>query len=257
MTARSPSQALAIAAFVLGIVSIVFSMFVVGAVFGLIGLVLGVVHMRRHRALPRSGLGGSAIVLSGVGLVASVGFGTLYFFLFSTIIRSAFSPNQEALMAWVGTEAPSFTVTTLDGQVLELEKLEGRRVVIDMWATWCGPCIREVPDFNRLTQEHSADDVLVIGISKEPHDIIEPFVAKHGVEFPIVSADELPEPYSLVRAIPTKFFIDRNGVIQSIVLGARGFESLQEHALAADYAGEVRSAPLVPAAEGEPALSEI
>ena len=78
---------------------------------------------------------GSAIVLSGVGLVASVGFGTLYFFLFSAIIRSAFSPNQEALMAWVGSEAPSFTVTALDGQVLELEKLEGMRVVIDMWAT--------------------------------------------------------------------------------------------------------------------------
>src|SRR5690606_24730971 len=114
------------------------------------------------------------IVLSGVGVLAGAGFGTAYFFMFNTV-RSSFSPNPGAAMAWVGTEAPHFSVTTLGGQLLELSALRGRRVVVDFWARWCGPCIHEVPDFHRLSRENSRDELLVIAIGKESRDVIEPF----------------------------------------------------------------------------------
>jgi peroxiredoxin len=146
-------------------------------------------------------------------------------------------------MAWQGVAAPDFTVTTLDDEVLQLTELKGRRVVIDFWATWCGPCVHEVPHFNQLVEENPADELVVIGISKEPRDVIAPFADEHVVNFPLASANDLPAPYSLIGGIPTTFFIDRAGIIQSVSFGARGFDRLAERALADDYVGEVRSAP--------------
>jgi hypothetical protein len=84
---------------------------------------------------------------------------------------------------------------------------------------------------------------MLIAISKEPRHVIEPFVEQHAVKFPTASANDLPEPYSLVGVIPTKFFIDRNGVIRSISFGSGGFAALEERALGEDYSGEARSAP--------------
>jgi peroxiredoxin len=243
MNARALHPGLAISALVLGIVSIVFSLIVVGAIFALIGLALGAVYLSRHRTEPR-GMAVSGMVLSGAGFLASAGFGSLYYTLFGSVfdaMRPSASPAE--LMAWQGVAAPDFTVTTLDDEVLQLTELKGRRVVIDFWATWCGPCVHEVPHFNQLVEENPADELVVIGISKEPRDVIAPFADEHVVNFPLASANDLPAPYSLIGGIPTTFFIDRAGIIQSVSFGARGFDRLAERALADDYVGEVRSAP--------------
>lgn len=245
MTTQSLNPGLAVAALVLGIVSVVFSLLVVGALFGLIGLVLGALYLWRHRSEPR-GMAISGVVLSGTGFAASAGFGVLYYVLFTNMLGSAGTASSYAdLMRWQGVEAPDFTVTTVDGRAVQLSELEGRRVVVDFWATWCGPCIHEIPDINQFSAEYSPDELVVLGISKEAQPVIEGFMADNAMNYPVASARDLPAPYSLVSGIPTKFFIDRNGVIQNVRFGASGYDGLVEYALGADYAGEVRSTPAV------------
>jgi thiol-disulfide isomerase/thioredoxin len=243
VTTRSLNPGLAVAALVLGIVSVVFSLLVVGALFGLIGLVLGALYLWRHRSESR-GMAISGVVLSGTGFVASAGFGVLYYILFTNMLGSVGSGASYAnLMSWQGVEAPDFTVTTVDGRAVQLNELRGKRVVVDFWATWCGPCIHEIPDINQFSAEHSPDELVVLGISKEAQPVIEAFMADNEMNYPVASARDLPEPYSLVSGIPTKFFIDRNGVIQTVRFGAGGYDSFTRYALGEDYSGEVRSTP--------------
>jgi len=160
-----------------------------------------------------------------------------------TIVDSRERGSGSTLQAWEGVEAPNFTVTSLDGEILTLSELKGKRVVVDIWATWCQPCVKEIPHFNQLRQEVSTDELIIVGVSKEAPSVIQPFIEEHGVNYPSVSTNALPSPYSDVKGIPTTFFIDRNGVIQTILIGYRDYDVLKKHALASDYEGEVRSKP--------------
>jgi thiol-disulfide isomerase/thioredoxin len=121
--------------------------------------------------------------------------------------------------------------------------LKGKRVVIDFWATWCPPCVREIPHFVRLVNESSRDDLMVIGISREEDRILRDFVKAKGVNYPVGRAGDLSSPYADIRSIPTTFFIDRQGVIQKIFVGYHDYGDLRETALSEDYAGEPREAP--------------
>jgi thiol-disulfide isomerase/thioredoxin len=119
-------------------------------------------------------------------------------------------------------------------------------VVLDFWATWCPPCVREIPHFIRLHNETSRDDLIIVGISSEADSKLKPFVKKYGVSYPIASANDLPSPYSDVRAIPTTFFIDRQGVIQSVLVGYHELKELKTRAQSPDFKGEPKSAPASP-----------
>jgi peroxiredoxin len=147
------------------------------------------------------------------------------------------------LQKWVGKPSPDFSVTTLDGQTFKLSDFRGKRVVVDIWETWCGPCIREIPHFNQLRSTVPDDDLVLIGISGESESVLNPFLTKHKMLYPIASATNLPSPYSKTYAIPTTFFLDRNGIIQSVLVGYRGFEVLKEHSTTSDYEEAVSLTP--------------
>jgi len=234
-----PQLGLAITALVLGILSFALSFVVVGALLGIIGLVFGLIHLRRPHQ-PR-GMAVCGLALSVIGILGSILFGMLYFSFFRTMLGSG--GKAGALQAWEGVKAPDLTVTSLQGETLKLSDLKGRRVVVDIWATWCQPCVKEIPHFNRLRQEVSTEELVIVGISREPPSVILPFLKKHGVGYPSISTDDLPAPYSDVKYIPTTFFIDRNGIIQTILTGYHDFASLKEYALAGNYEGEARATP--------------
>lgn len=246
MTHEQPSPArtvepigLAIASLVLGIMSLPFSMFLIGGIMGVIGIVVGAVYLAKpapYRQMARWGVG-----LSLVGLVSSAYFGYQVWKLYN---RAHERSRVESLKweAWEGVRAPDLSVTTLDGQTIRLSELRGKRVVLDFWATWCPPCVKEIPHYIELVKDPEAKDVIVIGISSENASKLNTFVNEHGVNYAIASASDemLPEPYRSIRSIPTTFFIDRNGVIQTVFEGYRDYEDLRAAALAADYQGEVR-----------------
>jgi len=234
---------LPIACLILGIISITLSLFLIGGILALIGAILGVVHLKRSKILRKLAIWG--ISLSVVGLLASICLGYLYYQGYKQISAAYDGVEKAGPSAedWEGVIAPDLSVTGLDGKEIRLGDLRGKRVVLDFWATWCPPCVKEIPHFIKLTSDTSRDDLIVIGISSENKDDIVKFVKKKGVNYPIATSDDLPSPYGDVRSIPTTFFIDRNGVIQNVFVGYHDYETLRTAALAEDYQGAPKDRP--------------
>jgi peroxiredoxin len=235
---------LAIASLVLGIVAVVLSFLVLGGILGLVGLALGMAHLARKRrpvVMARWG-----VALSIVGLLLSVGFGVLYYSYYQKLKQLQDRSETVDFTKWEGVLAPDISVTSLDGQTIKLSALKGKRVVLDFWATWCPPCRQEIPHFIQLYNQTSRDNLVIVGISDEDPKTLRDFVKKQGVNYPIASAKDLPSPYADIQAIPTTFFIDRQGVIQTVAVGYHDYDALKRDALAADSPGKPKSVPAGP-----------
>ncbi len=225
---------LAIASLTLGIVGFLTSFILVGAVLALVGLVLGVIHLRRRSSARRMGWTGVGLSIAALMISAVIAVNV------TSGIRKARLAAQAAahsgLNAWVGKSAPDLELTTLDGAILRLSELKGRRVILDFWASWEPRSVRTIPHLVRLQNDLPATDLTVIGISGQEAGTLRTFVADHGINYPIVSSGRanLPKPYCDVQMLPTKFYIDRNGVIQHVSVGYRSYGSLHMHATEPD-----------------------
>ena len=239
---------LAWASLVLGLLGLLAGVLVVGALFGLLGLILGMCHLRRRQG--RNGIAWAGMTLSVIGIAMSIA----VLVIAVPHVREKWKDLRDAMAAtqsgrdssfdrWQGVLAPDLTVTTLDGEVIKLSELKGKRVVLDFWATWCPPCVKEIPHFIRLRKEVPVSEVVIVGISSEDVDTLKSFVKAKRVNYAIASADNLPSPYKDVLAIPTTFFIDRQGVIRTVFVGYHEFEELKTQALAADFVGEPKQTP--------------
>jgi len=246
-----PRTGLAVACLVLGVLAVVSSIFVVGALAGLLAIPLGVFHISKRRG--PNGMAWAGIGLSLTGIILSVGLAALYVKLIH-VARNGWSERMHVesietvetsgdYADWVGREVPDLTLTTLSGERLRIRDLRGRRLILDFWATWCPPCRREIPHFVRLTREHSGDELRIIGISSEDEETLRAYVDEEGVNYAIVSEDQLPPPFDSILAIPTTFFIDRNGRIQEVAVGYHDYDQLSEWALAADLPDESGAPP--------------
>jgi thiol-disulfide isomerase/thioredoxin len=112
--------------------------------------------------------------------------------------------------------APDFSGTTLDGKTFKLSELKGKIVVIDFWATWCGPCRKTMPLLDDFYKNKRGEDVVVFGINvweRNGTAGVKPFIEKSGYSFPIVlAANEVAQQYG-VSGIPTMFVIDKEGKV--------------------------------------------
>jgi thiol-disulfide isomerase/thioredoxin len=113
-------------------------------------------------------------------------------------------------------KAPDFTLTSTSGKKINLSDFKGKIVILDFWATWCGPCRRGVPDLVDIQKEFK-NKVVVIGISLDDQRTINdimPFMKQYGINYPIVyGTNKVVMDYGNIQAIPTSFVIDRNGFI--------------------------------------------
>jgi peroxiredoxin len=115
-----------------------------------------------------------------------------------------------------------FTLKTLDGATVNLRGLEGQKVVIvNFWATWCGPCRREIPDFNEVYSRYRDRGVEVLGISvdQDSETVVPPFLQNNPMSYPVLlGSPELSYQYG-IRGLPTTFVIERSGKIASRIVG--------------------------------------
>lgn len=235
-SSSAPTPPSAVTSLVLGVVSVVLSFLVLGGVIGLAGFVFGVTRKSRATTVGRWG-----ISLSAFGIVAGIGFLTAYIIFYHNMMKQMTSGSD--LAKWEGVKAPDISVTTPDGRRIQLSQLKGKRVVLDFWATWCPPCRQEIPHFIKLFGETSPDDLIIVGISDEDAPTLANFVKKEGITYPIASATNLPHPYDEIESIPSTFFIDRKGIIQTVDVGYHDFDDLKKDALAKDYEGAPKDAP--------------
>lgn len=126
-------------------------------------------------------------------------------------------PESESL---IGTDAVSFSLADLNGRQFSMDKLRGKVVVIDFWASWCGPCRETMPHVEKLHKEFKDKGVVVLGINDEKVADAKQFVQKHGYTFPtlIDAESSVSEQYG-VQAIPQTLVIDRDGKIVAQFFG--------------------------------------
>jgi peroxiredoxin len=129
--------------------------------------------------------------------------------------------------------ADDFTIPLAGGQSFHLAEHRGHAVLMNFWATWCSPCLEEMPAMERLWRQHKDGHLVVLAVSVDTDPkIVTPFISRHGYTFAVGldATMALAQSYG-VRAIPSTFLIDRHGDLLAIALGPRKWDNTAAHSL--------------------------
>ena len=122
-----------------------------------------------------------------------------------------------------GENAPNFTLKNLDGKEISLNQFRGKHVLINFWATWCGPCKIEMPSLEALYERFKDKNFVLLAISNDMFgaNIVKPFVKAHNINFPVLLDQRLKVSNAFgVVSLPTTFMIDPQGKIIGTLYGA-------------------------------------
>ena len=132
-----------------------------------------------------------------------------------------------------GKQAPGFTLETLDGKKVSLSDYKGRPVVVNFWATWCGPCKVEMPWFEEFRKQYAAQGFEVLGLTDdvdEGKEKIAKVAGKIGVTYPILMTDgKVQTAYGGLDVLPMSFYVDKNGLIVAETAGLGPKDEVEAH----------------------------
>lgn len=136
--------------------------------------------------------------------------------------------RQNQTQPYPGERAPNFELTSYEGETYNLRDLRGQIVVVNLWASWCGPCHEEAEDLQQIHEDYSANDVLMIGVNwldidSEALD----FIDFYGITYP--NAPDLGEAFYEaynIQGPPETFIIGRDGIIEATFIGGTNYEAI-------------------------------
>jgi thiol-disulfide isomerase/thioredoxin len=153
---------------------------------------------------------------------------------------SLLAPPRSISAAPARGRAASSRLTAVDAAGLrqKLAALKGKVVVLNIWATWCGPCVMEFPDLVKFERSYRSRGVTVIGLSmddpKKAQQLVPPFLAQRGAHFTVYAMKPV-DPTTVIGvvdknwqgAIPTTYILDRSGHVRTVLVGARSLTDFE------------------------------
>jgi peroxiredoxin len=131
-------------------------------------------------------------------------------------------------------QAPDFTLRDGDGRVVHLSDFRGKVVLLNFWATWCGPCKFEIPWFIEFQNRYKSDGFTVLGVSMDDNgwSAVRPYMASARMNYPVVLGNsKVSLAYGGIEALPTTLVLDRDGKIQYLHAGLAGKDEYREEIL--------------------------
>lgn len=134
-------------------------------------------------------------------------------------------------------KAPEFILPDLGGQEVSLDSLRGGPVVIDFWATWCAPCVHQIPVLNQFQEQHPQIPVLGVSVDVDGRKVVPPFAEEHQIGYRVLLGDEALARRYGAMGFPSLYVIDSEGSIAEAHVGVVTLEELEAAVEALDGAG--------------------
>lgn len=150
-----------------------------------------------------------------------------------------------------GKIAPDFELKSIDGKSYKLADLRGKAVLLNFWATWCPPCKIEIPWFIDLQKQYADQGLVIVGVAMDDdtdkEKVVSDFAREMKIDYPILlGTDQVADLYGGVDALPTTFFIGRDGKIVRRVMGLAGHSEFEDAIRAALREGQNTQAYTAP-----------
>jgi thiol-disulfide isomerase/thioredoxin len=135
-----------------------------------------------------------------------------------TVRAASLRPSKER------KKAPDFALKDANGQTVHLSDYRGKVVLLDLWATWCGPCKVEIPWFQEFERQYKDKGFAVIGVAMDDEgwEVVKPFAQERGINYRLVLGNDAIADLYKIEAWPTTLLIDREGNVASIHVGLTG-----------------------------------
>ena len=119
----------------------------------------------------------------------------------------------------------------LAGKIIKASDYKGKWIIVNYWATWCPPCLAEIPELNSFHTKYHLTEAVVLGVNIEKDDIdyVKEFVKDFKIVYPVLKTEDVvSSPYGHLQALPTTFVLDKEGKVKEKILGAVTLERLEE-----------------------------
>ena len=128
----------------------------------------------------------------------------------------------EPVMLEVGRPAPDFTLVGLDGKMVSLSDYRGKVILVNIWATWCPPCVAEMPSMEKLYQHLKGDAFVILAVSLDEQgvSVVAPFMKKYNLTFPaLIDTYGITKIAYKTTGVPESFIINKQGILAKKIVG--------------------------------------